>query len=504
MAESEFSPDEQNERRENPLGDLAQKETALQSEISDSLARPAWERGPNKSRWEKAVALSSMLFLYGVTTEMASNYVAAQSANQIETTVPADSKSAEERLVPEQPAMNRELDPDTKTALAAILSHNNGEHPGLFVKMISPEADFLDLDTRQSHSYDKKDLANISSPLDLPAEQLDSVSFFLKYAKDQWEAQNTGQTHANRGEGESVVVNRAKDKYNNTLIRSYRVNDADNTVSEYISINPPFLGAEPEQAQPQPWNFDLSPFGLPEVKGLLDIRPWPKNRKIGEYDLYTQQPGKELSETQLQWLTEVGRGQEAAEKLFGAKAGEQVKNMLLIHSEEKHGEAEGYLLDDTTIYSDTLMDTENRNVQLIGAHEAFHVIGKNLELSDQGIENEISKFYYQEMFTDFLPKLSESNFEKGLEETEYGHAQDNPEELFASLLNSVRSENWTERMAQADPEFRRRYVEALQAVTRDVKKCKKVSPSAPLLKLLKQRISALAPASPKPAVAQPQ
>lgn len=262
-----------------------------------------------------------------------------------------------------------------------------------------------------------------------------------------------------------------------------------------------FLGAKPGRTEPQPLDFDLSRFGLPEVKGLLDVRPWPRNRKLGAYDLYTQQPDRKFSAKQEQWLAAVGGGQETAEKFFGMSPGEQVKNMFLYHSKEKQGRAEGVFFDDTILYSDAFMDSDLPNVQLAGAHEAFHTIGKNLGLVGPGVDNEITKFYYGEISSKFLVGLSESSFEPGLSAANYGHAENSPDEFFASLMNSLRSDNWAEQLddPRTNPQAREWYLGALRALEKDIAGCRKIRPDAPLVKTLKEKISILEKPLPKPA-----
>lgn len=506
MTEREFSPDEQNERRENPLGELAQQEATLSSETKDALAQAdTREGGRAKSRWKKGLAVFSMLGLFNATTEMALAHSVAAAAITGEASAPAGIKPPEAGAAPEREKRARELSPETKKALAEILSHTPENQPPMFIETIRPDDELLDPQARGEHDYSRQDLTARTSPLrfDHDPEQLESAGFLLVYPRAEWEARNAAATPDTQSSGGKPVVNRVIDEHGNLVSRCYQVRG--DQIQEIISLNPKFLGAKPGRTEAQLLDFDLNPFGLPEVKGLLEVKPWPLNRKLGAYDLYTQQPNREFSDKQEQFLAAIGKGQEEGETFFGIKPGEQIKNMFLFHSKEKWGQAEdaSHIYDDTTLYSDTFMDSGLPKVGLAGAHEAFHVIGRKLGLVGPEINNEITKFYHGEMSSKFLPGLRESSFEPGLSETDYGHADDNPDEFFASLMNSLRSDNWTEQLndPRTNPKARGWYLGALRALQKDIAGCREIGADTPLVRTLKEKISILEKPQPKPVAA---
>jgi len=133
---------------------------------------------------------------------------------------------------------------------------------------------------------------------------------------------------------------------------------------------------------------------------------------------------------------------------------------------------------------DEMLSVEPETLKDIGFHETSHLVDY---LGDTQIsEGEIKKFWdnktYDRKTSTFFTEINESNFSQGSHSG--GHSQDNPAELFASYVVSLRHPKWESRIEQQTADFKRDYLELTNATIRDLESSKQIPEEAPVFKEL--------------------
>lgn len=475
------------------------------AKFEDQLAeqtRKVLEHEPKKSAaWRKTLqAASSMLLLFELTTGMASIALAREWPAAVKPSRPTPEKSDQTRAQsPEKQDSATPLSPETRAALKEISKNGPQTSPVLETMMIPFGADYYDDSNRQETSYKTGEVPNLTTASRFDDTQLESVRFFQARPDNAVDVTklklgSSGKT----ARGFNYAVYRTKDSHGNAIRYARHQSETDKAngrVKELIEVFLPFPGAKPGSKKIETRNIDLRQLGLPEVDGLIEVQPLPKNPEVDmqSYDFYTQEPSRKLSAREKKSLAALGQGQTAAEKFCGANPGEHIKNVFLVHSNKPQGEAQGFLFDDTTVYTDALLNHDKLDGQTVGAHEGFHVIAENLDL----VGTEITNIYGDTIkkHPEYLSLISEENFEN--RPGSGGHAEDDEKEFFVSLMNTLRSPSWEASVERMNSDERRWYEMSLQALQTDLKRQQPVllgtdKAPTPLAESLKDKLNQLA------------
>lgn len=463
------------ESAESSSEKISQAEEALFTEGREwASSKTVSDLRPGGQYSKKATALATMLFLFGLTTEavVEQRRLRGDVATGVEMDV---GKRDKESAVIEE----KRLSPETKQALTKILAYDS-ENKGLILRLASPESDFYRGD--KEISFDKDHLASAETPIQVKQDLLKHLQFFLAYPEKEWSARGiSGPIRAT-----------TKDKYGNLIRRNGNFVTDENgqkMYAEMIRIYPGFLGSLSENSQTEMWSFDLSSFGHPEVKNLIEREALPSQRKVGSYQLYTQSPELSFSPEQMLRLESLGEGQAMAEKFFGFTPGEIVKNILVLNEKASHGPSASKNERDLVYYSSPFLQGEGYGDQIYGAHEAIHNIVNSLNLIGPKIAKE---FEIASLRPDLTNVINEGNSYRGLITEKAGHAGDNEDEFITSVINSLLVSNWESWVdTKVTNEWRGWYAGVLRSLQSDLQRQPKISKDAPINKSLAKKIGYL-------------
>ena len=266
-----------------------------------------------------------------------------------------------------------------------------------------------------------------------------------------------------------------RDKYGNLLI-----SDGD------IAIAPAALITDNQPGQTVPLNFDLSPLGLDEIPGLIYVRPQFLLAHENERSIYTNLDDPILLQRARDSLHSLCQGITQAEELFGFRAGEKVRQINLVNGRTVNAYFNPGAVDAITVLDEFLR--HDMQLSFLGVHETVHLVD---ELSQRKLSASLKPNFTSMLFgnRNFLETISEATWLPGVKVG--GHAWDGPEELVASLVNSLTHPRWEQKISEQSPAFRQAYLGCLKNLAAELQKCPIIKADAPIVGLLDTRIALL-------------
>ncbi len=120
-------------------------------------------------------------------------------------------------------------------------------------------------------------------------------------------------------------------------------------------------------------------------------------------------------------------------------------------------------------------------------HEMFHVADFKLNISHSDV---LKNFFYKTP-RHILGAFSEHRFDFDEHTVREGHAADNPEELFASVMNGLDDPQWEKRVDMLTPEERAAYKEVLTIIHNVLLNHSQIKRDAPVHEQLRTRLAYL-------------
>lgn len=252
-----------------------------------------------------------------------------------------------------------------------------------------------------------------------------------------------------------------EDKYGN-LVEIYYSDYGQNfdNVRKIMVIHPPIVFSRDDNSEKNfsPVNLDLSELRLPNLENFIFQKNEGPVDFLGpekEYAVYSNMEHQDAKAQFGHHFESIRKGVSEAEKLFGFKPGEKIKNIYIVNARFFNASFHKRN-DDTIIFNDEILkQTKEKNyisIESVAFHETIHSIDHSLGISK---EPEFKTHFIYLINKDkewFLSALNEKNF---LPDTkEGGHAEDNEQEFLASLINSFNHPQWEKAVKEKSKEFR--------------------------------------------------
>lgn len=254
-----------------------------------------------------------------------------------------------------------------------------------------------------------------------------------------------------------------------------------------IMVQPlPTFSTDPTNATP----VSSSPFE--PLSGILASYPLPLSSAVNGVH-FAYNPANPPNLLQQEGLDALRQGTGLAEALFGYQPGEVVDIIRFVQSPESNASVAHSQPSVVTASSGILDDSYSSSphpehlLRLIGLHEGSHAVQHSLELPLESL----SSFHEQVRTsnkTELLEHLNESEVYPFVHSG--GHAEQNTNELFASLITSLHLPDWSTWIRQSPPEFYSLYDEALGALQADLGSAN-LAPDSPIHQLILNRRSYL-------------
>lgn len=280
------------------------------------------------------------------------------------------------------------------------------------------------------------------------------------------------------------------DKYGNGVL----LNSDQENLYFVISHPTPKEKGKGAESQYREFRFDLSSAGisgLGEVGGVIYEkveRPLQVIGANGEYAIFSNLPDDYIQNQFGERFGEIVAGIANFEKEFGYQGGELVKNVFIYNSTKGYAFFEDSN-PDSIAFQLGKFDQAN-SVVAVAFHESGHLLDHSLGEDGKYLSQSESFqdfFYSLANETDFFSAINESSFLPGSGAS--GHSQDNEQEFFTTLLNSLNHPDWESAVGNRDPHFRKIYLASLLELRALLKT--KVKKDAPFLKAIDDRIEKL-------------
>lgn len=204
--------------------------------------------------------------------------------------------------------------------------------------------------------------------------------------------------------------------------------------------------------------------------------PFPE--KIYGYPIYVDYPAYYfLNGEVVPYLEKIIKGVSQAEEYFGLKRTENIRNICL--TGHFYAERTASFVEPATLkFHIAELDT-TYSLAADAFHEMVHLIDyKSGGLLSAGKFSALHKEILS-AYPEFFSLLNESNFIGS--RPRFGHSEDNAGEFLASFVSSLHFSSWSQCMQEMDPKFRKIYLEALDALSENLKQVSFVSSTATIV-----------------------
>lgn len=279
------------------------------------------------------------------------------------------------------------------------------------------------------------------------------------------------------------------DRYGN-LVHKYFVTflgQDERIAKKVLRVYPPIVFGESESPETENREvaLDLSPFGLPDIRGYLHRMVENPLGRVGterQYGIYTNMDHDMVWEQFVEHFPQLGSGIASAERLFGFKPGTHARNIYIVNA--KAANAFFHKKDPGTVvfHNELLMQIPKSTH--IGTHEALHLLDHRYNISG-GLLASLHISLQEHPW--FLEEINEKTFLPEAEEVG-GHAADNEQEFLASFINSLLHQDWKHVVTSRTPEFQRLYLATHRSLLQRLEEIEELDKNAPILKILREGI----------------
>lgn len=232
------------------------------------------------------------------------------------------------------------------------------------------------------------------------------------------------------------------------------------------------------------FSFSFDFIGEPEVRDLFYHDPLPFHGDVQGIPIswsgIDQERGEHLLASN---RASIENGISTVQKQFGPEILEStMSHIVFVDRNEENAFAhwKGLYLEEDLIIGVEKGKLTGKNVEETTEHELYHLIDTRYEFSRE-LEN-----LFLSSDQSVLAMLNESSFSK---EGFGGHAQDNPRELFASVMNSLDDPNWENSVRALSGDARDVYLASLRTISAKIQARDLEFSSGSLLQELPKRIA---------------
>lgn len=267
---------------------------------------------------------------------------------------------------------------------------------------------------------------------------------------------------------------------------------------EFTLIRPPAIfGKDTKQEiERKPVDFNIGNFQFANEQALLWGRvesPIAFGGVNKEYGFFTNLNHQEVLQEFGPRFLHLYEGIKAAENLFGFKAGERLKNINIVRSNQDNAFVPVENLDTIIIFDRLIRQKNGFNVMTTAFHEGVHCLDAQLGLSDGEFKNQFEKLREAVIKSNsglLFERINEGNF---FPEGTGGHSQDNAEELLASFLNTFNidksgKETWNNKISAFPQEVKNQYLETLKVLRLQFEKNAEIPKDAPIFKEIQAKV----------------
>lgn len=239
-------------------------------------------------------------------------------------------------------------------------------------------------------------------------------------------------------------VSMSKDQFGNVILREIEHEGPNYVERLTVLVHIPFDSTDGNESVKL--SLDLSHFDLGVHEDFLYHKPEKRLLEVhetGKYDVFSRAPDLDFEKNEAK-LIAISEGMAEAERIFGFAPGTFVRNIMFIDTDKinahyAYDKPTTIVIEDEFFKKQGIADHWN-----VGFHETVHLIVDKFELAD---DPQLIKEYSRT----FKPMLEGINEKVWFDEvTVGGHAQDNLNEAFPSIIRAATDEDFEEKMRSSE------------------------------------------------------